>query len=92
MLPLLCSAVFLLMVGIGLTEPTPSCADIKGTFPSAWRAAQLGRMAEGELGRCVEVLGGDDSLRPEQRRTLWSKLRRVGSHFSTERCLENLSS
>ncbi|XP_061102858.1 stereocilin [Conger conger] len=57
-------------------EPTPSCADIKGTFPSAWRAAQLGRMGEGELGRCVEVLGRDGSLGPEQRRRLWSKLRR----------------
>ncbi|KAJ8412974.1 hypothetical protein AAFF_G00105560 [Aldrovandia affinis] len=57
-------------------EPTPSCADIKGTFPSAWRAAQLGRMEEGELRQCVEVLGRDSSLGPEQRRMLWTKLRR----------------
>ncbi|XP_035274550.1 stereocilin [Anguilla anguilla] len=56
--------------------PTPSCADIKGTYPSAWRAAQLGRMGEAELGRCVEALGRDSSLGPEQRRTLWTKLRR----------------
>ena len=77
--PFVYSAVPLLMVRIGLTDPTPSCADIKGTFPSVWRAAQLGRMGAGELGRCVEVLGGDGSLGPEQRRALWSKLRRVSS-------------
>ncbi|KAJ8247493.1 hypothetical protein GJAV_G00247040 [Gymnothorax javanicus] len=57
-------------------DPTPSCADIKGTFPSAWRAVQLGRMGEGELERCVEALGRDGSLGPEQRRMLWAKLRR----------------
>ncbi|KAJ8340276.1 hypothetical protein SKAU_G00349090 [Synaphobranchus kaupii] len=57
-------------------EPTPSCSDVKGTFPSAWRAAQLGRMGEDEMGRCVEALGRDGSLGPEQRRTLWTKLRR----------------
>ncbi|KAG7468151.1 hypothetical protein MATL_G00139840 [Megalops atlanticus] len=57
-------------------EPIPSCVDIKGTFPSAWRAAQLGRMGEGELEQCAEDLGRDGSLSPEQRRTLWSKLRR----------------
>ncbi|KAI1889762.1 hypothetical protein AGOR_G00166270 [Albula goreensis] len=66
-------------------EPTPSCADIKGTFPSAWRATQLGRMGEGELGQCVEVVGRDGSLSPEQRRTLWTKLRRAYSPMKTLR-------
>ncbi|XP_018618690.2 stereocilin [Scleropages formosus] len=58
-------------------EPTPSCADVKGTFPSAWRAAQLGRMAETELGLCVEDLGLDESLSSEQRQAIWSRLRQA---------------
>uniref|UniRef100_A0A3B3T1I3 Stereocilin n=1 Tax=Paramormyrops kingsleyae TaxID=1676925 RepID=A0A3B3T1I3_9TELE len=53
-------------------EPVPGCADIKGTFPSAWSATQLGRMEEEELANCVEDLAQDDSLSPEQRRALWS--------------------
>ncbi|XP_023669689.1 stereocilin isoform X3 [Paramormyrops kingsleyae] len=56
-------------------EPVPGCADIKGTFPSAWSATQLGRMEEEELANCVEDLAQDDSLSPEQRRALWARLR-----------------
>ncbi|XP_076144128.1 stereocilin [Alosa pseudoharengus] len=56
-------------------EPVPTCADIKGTFPSAWHAAQYQRMADGELQRCVEFVGRDPALSPDQRWTLWSKLR-----------------
>uniref|UniRef100_A0A3B3T1A3 Stereocilin n=1 Tax=Paramormyrops kingsleyae TaxID=1676925 RepID=A0A3B3T1A3_9TELE len=52
-------------------KPVPGCADIKGTFPSAWSATQLGRMEEEELANCVEDLAQDDSLSPEQRRALW---------------------
>ncbi|XP_045075601.1 stereocilin [Coregonus clupeaformis] len=55
--------------------PVPSCGDIRGTFPSAWTANQLSRMAGEELGQCVEVIGQDASLSPEQRRALWVKLR-----------------
>ncbi|KAL4641889.1 stereocilin-like [Arapaima gigas] len=58
-------------------EPTPSCADVKGTFPSAWRAVQLRRMGEGELSLCLEDLSYDDSLSSEQRHTLWSRLRQT---------------
>lgn len=58
-------------------EPVPGCADIKGTFPSAWTATQLTHMAEEELANCVEDLAQDDSLSPEQRRALWARLRQV---------------
>lgn len=57
--------------------PIPSCADIRGTFPSAWTSTQLRRMAAEELTVCVEVLGQDLSLSSEQRRALWVKLRQV---------------
>ncbi|KAI2662930.1 Stereocilin [Labeo rohita] len=46
--------------------PVPSCADIKGTFPSAWRSYQLNRMKKRELKTCVEFIGQDDALDAEQ--------------------------
>ncbi|XP_069030487.1 stereocilin [Embiotoca jacksoni] len=55
--------------------PVPSCADIRGTFPSAWTSTQLSRMSQEQLKQCVEVFGQDPSLSSEQRRTLWVKLR-----------------
>ncbi|XP_022061624.2 stereocilin [Acanthochromis polyacanthus] len=55
--------------------PVPSCADIRGTFPSAWTPTQLNRMSQEELKMCVEVFGGDSSLSSEQRRSLWVKLK-----------------
>ncbi|KAI5609751.1 stereocilin-like [Silurus asotus] len=56
-------------------EPIPMCADIKGTFPSAWRWYQLNRMKKRELKECVEFLGQDGSLDAEQRWALWTELR-----------------
>ncbi|XP_033838654.2 stereocilin [Periophthalmus magnuspinnatus] len=56
--------------------PVPSCADIKGTFPSAWTPLQLNRMSQENLKQCVEVFGQDSSLSYEQRCTLWKKLRK----------------
>ncbi|KAM4743938.1 stereocilin [Anableps anableps] len=55
--------------------PVPSCADIRGTFPSAWTPTQLRRMSVEELKECVEVFGQDPSLSSEQRRSVWVKLR-----------------
>ncbi|TSL68171.1 Stereocilin [Bagarius yarrelli] len=57
------------------SEPIPTCADIKGTFPSAWRWYQLNRMKRKELKECVEFLGQDGSLHAEQRWALWTELR-----------------
>ncbi|KAK9971373.1 hypothetical protein ABG768_024743 [Culter alburnus] len=57
--------------------PIPSCADIKGTFPSAWRSYQLNRMKRKELKTCVEFIGQDDTLDAEQREALWMELRPV---------------
>ncbi|XP_077084041.1 stereocilin isoform X1 [Siphateles boraxobius] len=57
--------------------PIPSCADIKGTFPSAWRYYQLNRMKRRELKTCVEFIGQDDTLDAEQREALWMELRPV---------------
>ncbi|KAK5873907.1 hypothetical protein PBY51_018907 [Eleginops maclovinus] len=55
--------------------PVPSCADIRGTFPSAWTSTQLNRMSQQDLKQCVEVFAQDASLSSEQRRALWVKLR-----------------
>ncbi|XP_070759951.1 stereocilin [Enoplosus armatus] len=55
--------------------PVPSCADIRGTFPSAWTATQLSRMSQEDLKQCVEVFAQDASMSSEQRRALWVKLR-----------------
>lgn len=65
------------------SAPVPSCADIRGTFPSAWTPTQFSRMSEEDLDQCVEVLGQDSSLNSQQRRSLWVKLRQVsfGSSF-----------
>ncbi|KTG07483.1 hypothetical protein cypCar_00006474 [Cyprinus carpio] len=57
--------------------PIPSCADIKGTFPSAWRSYQLNLMKKKELKMCVEFIGQDDTLDAEQREALWMELRPV---------------
>ncbi|XP_031685308.1 stereocilin [Oncorhynchus kisutch] len=59
--------------------PVPSCGDIRGTFPSAWTANQLSRMAGEELRQCTEVIGQDASLSPDRRRALWVKLRQAYS-------------
>ncbi|KAK5935218.1 hypothetical protein CgunFtcFv8_020600 [Champsocephalus gunnari] len=55
--------------------PVPSCADIRGTFPSVWTSTQLSRMSQQDLNQCVEVFAQDASLSSEQRRALWVKLR-----------------
>ncbi|KAA0722866.1 Stereocilin Precursor [Triplophysa tibetana] len=57
--------------------PIPSCADIIGTFPSAWRSYQLNRMKRRELKECVEFMGQDGTLDAEQREALWMELRPV---------------
>ncbi|KAF7659084.1 hypothetical protein LDENG_00003550, partial [Lucifuga dentata] len=57
--------------------PVPSCADIRGTYPSVWMPTQLSSMSQDDLKQCVEVLGQDASLSSEQRRALWVKLRQV---------------
>uniref|UniRef100_A0A3B4YMY7 Stereocilin-like n=1 Tax=Seriola lalandi dorsalis TaxID=1841481 RepID=A0A3B4YMY7_SERLL len=51
--------------------PVPSCADIRGTFPSAWSSTQLSRISQEDLKQCIEVFGQDASLSSEQRRSLW---------------------
>ncbi|XP_030620966.1 stereocilin [Chanos chanos] len=58
-------------------EPVPSCADIKGTFPSAWQPSQLSRMDMRDLKECVEFMGQDSSLNADQRYALWTELRQV---------------
>nr|XP_057945778.1 stereocilin isoform X2 [Doryrhamphus excisus] len=67
-----------LMQGI-VKAQVPSCVDIKSTFPSAWTSSQLRHMSQVELRECVEVFGQDASLSPDQRRSLWVKLRQAFS-------------
>ncbi|XP_041091513.1 stereocilin-like [Polyodon spathula] len=56
---------------------SPSCSDIKGTFPAAWSAAQLSGMLEPELRECVETLGQDRELSLEQRRAVWARFKQI---------------
>uniref|UniRef100_A0A3Q3DSG2 Stereocilin-like n=1 Tax=Hippocampus comes TaxID=109280 RepID=A0A3Q3DSG2_HIPCM len=69
----------------------PSCADIRGTFPSAWTSSQLSRMSQVDLKECVEVFSWDMSLSSEQRRALWVKLRQAFSPASELRTEEILA-
>lgn len=57
--------------------PVPSCADVRGTFPSAWTSTQLSRMTQEDMKLCVEVFAQDASMSSEQRRAVWVKLRQV---------------
>ncbi|XP_058855169.1 stereocilin-like [Acipenser ruthenus] len=66
-------------------DPIPSCADIKGTFPAAWSAAQLSGMLEPELRECVETLGQDRELSSEQRRAVWARFKQIYGPIKTMR-------
>ncbi|KAK6476908.1 stereocilin-like [Huso huso] len=66
-------------------DPIPSCADIKGTFPAAWSAAQLSGMLEPELRECVETLGQDRELSSEQRRAVWARFKQIYGPVKTMR-------
>ncbi|MGH0149646.1 UNVERIFIED_CONTAM: hypothetical protein FKN15_015560 [Acipenser sinensis] len=66
-------------------DPIPSCADIKGTFPAAWSAAQLSGMLEPELRECVETLGQDLELSSEQRRAVWARFKQIYGPVKTMR-------
>ncbi|XP_061669972.1 stereocilin-like [Syngnathoides biaculeatus] len=66
----------------GTGKKIPSCADIRGTLPSAWTSAQLSRMSQVDLEECVEVFSRDTSLSSEQRRALWVRLRQVSIQSS----------
>lgn len=61
--------------------PVPSCADIRGTFPSAWTSTQLNGMSQEELTQCVEVFAQDASMNSKQRHALWVKLRKVSEIY-----------
>uniref|UniRef100_A0A3B4V8K0 Stereocilin n=1 Tax=Seriola dumerili TaxID=41447 RepID=A0A3B4V8K0_SERDU len=67
--------------------PVPSCADIRGTFPSAWSSTQLSRISQEDLKQCIEVFGQDASLSSEQRRSLWVKLRQPVRELRAEQVL-----
>ena len=69
--------------------PVPNCADIRGTIPSAWTANQLSRMPQEDLRLCMDVIGQDRSLSPEQRRSLWLKVRQVGGVYSVQPFSQN---
>ncbi|XP_061749537.1 stereocilin [Nerophis ophidion] len=75
----------------GRDAKIPRCADIKGTFPSAWTSSQLRRMSQMDMRDCVHVFGQDASLSSEQRKALWVKLRQAFSPVSELRADEVLA-
>lgn len=83
----LCCSVWLFPLWCAWAAPVPSCADIRGTFPSAWTSAQLSRMSQDDLKQCVEVFAQDASMSAEQRRALWVKLRQVSGGGGLHLCL-----
>lgn len=82
---LICARFYLKPLGYLRAVPVPSCADIRGTFPSAWTSTQLNRMSQEDLKQCLEVFAQDASMSSEQRRALWVKLRQVSQTLPVRR-------
>uniref|UniRef100_A0A6I8NYP8 Stereocilin LRR domain-containing protein n=1 Tax=Ornithorhynchus anatinus TaxID=9258 RepID=A0A6I8NYP8_ORNAN len=61
----------------GLPGPVPSCADVRGTFPAAWSAAQIAGMESPDFEDCLALFAGDPGLRPEQLRVAMDKAKQV---------------
>ncbi|KAM4829139.1 stereocilin isoform 7-T7 [Thomomys bottae] len=61
----------------GLPEPTPNCADIRGTFPAAWSAIQIAEMELSDFEDCLTLFAGDPGLGPEELRAAMVKAKQL---------------
>uniref|UniRef100_A0A5S6L4X6 Calmodulin-like protein 4 n=1 Tax=Xenopus tropicalis TaxID=8364 RepID=A0A5S6L4X6_XENTR len=59
------------------TEPIPTCADMRVTFPSAWTAAQITGMAASEFEDCLGLICRDTELTGEQARAALAKIKQL---------------
>uniref|UniRef100_A0A8D0XUV9 Stereocilin n=1 Tax=Sus scrofa TaxID=9823 RepID=A0A8D0XUV9_PIG len=62
---------------VNLPEPVPNCADIRGTFPSAWSATQIAEMELSDFEDCLALFAGDPGLGPEELRAAMRKAKQL---------------
>lgn len=55
----------------------PNCADVRGTFPAAWSAAQIAEMELSDFEDCLALFSVDTGLGPEELRAAMSKAKQV---------------
>ncbi|XP_032479697.1 stereocilin isoform X7 [Phocoena sinus] len=60
-----------------LPEPVPNCADVRGTFPSAWSATQIAEMELLDFEDCLALFAGDPGLGPEELRAAMGKAKQL---------------
>uniref|UniRef100_A0A2K6NWQ6 Stereocilin n=1 Tax=Rhinopithecus roxellana TaxID=61622 RepID=A0A2K6NWQ6_RHIRO len=60
-----------------LPEPVPNCADVRGTFPAAWSAAQIAEMELSDFEDCLTLFAGDPGLGPEELRAAMGKAKQL---------------
>ncbi|XP_051000994.1 stereocilin [Acomys russatus] len=60
-----------------LQEPVPNCADIRGTFPAAWSAAQIAEMELSDFEDCLSLFAGDPGLGPEELQAAMGKAKQL---------------
>ncbi|MXQ86034.1 hypothetical protein E5288_WYG010201 [Bos mutus] len=60
-----------------LPEPVPNCADVRGTFPSAWSATQIADMELLDFEDCLALFAEDPGLGPEKLRAAMGKAKQL---------------
>ena len=74
-------ASFSIRLTLGLcllpSEPIPSCADIRGTFPAAWSATQIAEMELADFEDCLSLFAGDPGLGPKELQAAMGKAKQV---------------
>ncbi|XP_005377002.1 PREDICTED: stereocilin isoform X2 [Chinchilla lanigera] len=60
-----------------LPEPVPTCADIRGTFPAAWSAAQITEMELSDFEDCLALFAADPGLGPEELQAAMGKAKKL---------------
>ncbi|XP_004609847.2 stereocilin [Sorex araneus] len=60
-----------------LPEPVPDCADVRGTFPAAWSAAQIAEMELSDFEDCLALFSVDTGLGPEELRAAMNKAKQL---------------
>uniref|UniRef100_A0A5F8GTB0 Stereocilin n=1 Tax=Monodelphis domestica TaxID=13616 RepID=A0A5F8GTB0_MONDO len=58
-------------------DPVPTCADIRGTFPAAWSAAQITEMGLSDFKDCLGLFAKDPSLKPAELQAAMSKAKEL---------------
>ena len=70
----------------------PNCADVRGTFPSAWSATQIAEMELLDFEDCLALFAGDPGLGPEELRAAMGKAKQVSDGESSQGWRLNIGS